>query len=64
MDCRPALVADAAAYGVDVNEHDPLAGVPDDNLLCFVRWCRANSIVLTSDPILVRRVFAVYCGPR
>lgn len=57
-DCA-ALIADAAAVGVDVNEPppDPLT---DDALMCFVRWCRENHPRFVYDPMIARRVLSVY----
>ena len=56
------LIAEAAAYGVDVNECDPLEWIDDDNLMCFVKWCRTNGPVVTADPRIVRRVLRAYVG--
>lgn len=62
MTTEAEMIADAAAFGVDVNDCDPLGWIADDDLMCFVRWCRTNGPVVTADPRVVRRVLAAYVG--
>jgi len=53
------LIADAAAYGVDVNATTAFV-IGDDELAAFVHWARNNRADLVYAPGVARRVLRAY----
>lgn len=60
---RAGLIADAAAFGVDLIGSDlDEVHIGDDELRTFVEWVRRNPAHLVCDVVIARRVLNAYAG--